>query len=112
MWCVCVCVGGVGGQTLRNVRTTVPRVCVCPYAGLVPGEGETKVAIKTLNETAGQASEEDFFKEAEIMQELDGPYPIVRLLGICTKARPYLMFFCFFLATCSKVSYRCIDLHS
>eukprot|EP00039_Didymoeca_costata_P004846 m.76568 g.76568 ORF g.76568 m.76568 type:complete len:824 (+) comp12564_c0_seq1:193-2664(+) len=64
------------------------------YAGvakdLVPGQKETKVAIKTLADESPEV-EKDFFKEAEIMQAIDGPFKIVRLLGVCTKERPYWM---------------------
>lgn len=57
---------------------------------LVPGESETKVAIKTLADESEEV-EKDFFKEVEIMQAIDGPYKIVRLLGVCTKQKPYWM---------------------
>lgn len=33
----------------------------------------------------------DFFKEVQIMKTINKPRNIVRLLGVCTKAEPYLM---------------------
>jgi insulin receptor len=78
--------------------------------GICPPAAETAVAIKVafpmglqptcltfhiagvqlLSDTSA-VSEEDFFKEADIMKTLDGPHNIVRLLGVCTRERPYLM---------------------
>ena len=37
------------------------------------------------------AAQEEFHKEVSIMQNIDGDHNIVRLLGICTDAAPYLM---------------------
>lgn len=65
------------------------------YAGVATGiliHGiDTKVAIKMLAETDSEEVESDFFKEVDIMKSIDGPYKIVRLLGVCTQERPYLM---------------------
>jgi acetylornithine deacetylase/succinyl-diaminopimelate desuccinylase-like protein len=58
--------------------------------GVIPGETETKVAIKTLQSDSKEV-ESEFFQEVEIMKGLDGPFKIVRLLGVCTKASPLFM---------------------
>lgn len=58
--------------------------------GLVAGQAETCVAVKMLSDTS-PIMEDDFFKEVAIMKALDGPHKIVRLLGICTEERPFLM---------------------
>eukprot|EP00730_Choanoeca_flexa_P007003 TRINITY_DN12265_c0_g2_i9.p1 TRINITY_DN12265_c0_g2~~TRINITY_DN12265_c0_g2_i9.p1 ORF type:complete len:880 (+),score=275.69 TRINITY_DN12265_c0_g2_i9:255-2894(+) len=57
---------------------------------LKPGQGTRRVAVKMLTDSSSDA-QEDFRKEVSIMQNIDGDHNIVRLLGICTEAAPYLM---------------------
>eukprot|EP00045_Choanoeca_perplexa_P011605 m.124044 g.124044 ORF g.124044 m.124044 type:complete len:822 (+) comp15689_c0_seq1:229-2694(+) len=57
---------------------------------LKPGQGKRRVAVKMLQEDSS-AAQEEFHKEVSIMQNIDGDHNIVRLLGICTDAAPYLM---------------------
>ena len=55
--------------------------------GIVKGEEQTRVAVKTMKQGSSQETAEDFRKEMEIMMDFDHPN-IVRLLGICTRDEP------------------------
>ncbi|EGD73670.1 TK protein kinase [Salpingoeca rosetta] len=58
--------------------------------GILKGEKKTRVAVKTLT-SKGSKVEQEFLQEAGIMQNIDGPHQIVRLLGVCTKRKPMYM---------------------
>eukprot|EP00049_Salpingoeca_infusionum_P011470 m.199363 g.199363 ORF g.199363 m.199363 type:complete len:677 (-) comp14939_c0_seq4:264-2294(-) len=58
--------------------------------GLLKGEASSTVAVKMLT-SANRDLESEFLQEAKIMQGLDGPHHIVRLLGVVTKSKPMYM---------------------
>eukprot|EP00055_Hartaetosiga_balthica_P015802 m.96159 g.96159 ORF g.96159 m.96159 type:complete len:597 (+) comp8963_c0_seq3:70-1860(+) len=58
--------------------------------GILKGQEKTTVAIKTLT-SKGNKAKKEFLQEAGIMQQLDGPHNIVRLLGVCTTKAPNYM---------------------
>ena len=66
------------------------KVYVAFARGIVKGEAETRVAVKTLNDPSPAASA-DFLSEVKVMQQIDGSRRVVRLLGVCTKETPMYM---------------------
>eukprot|EP00043_Microstomoeca_roanoka_P006432 m.62656 g.62656 ORF g.62656 m.62656 type:complete len:600 (-) comp13411_c0_seq1:72-1871(-) len=66
------------------------KVFVGTAVGILKGEKQTRVAVKTLT-SKGSKVEQEFLQEAGIMQSIDGPHQIVRLLGVCTKKKPMYM---------------------
>lgn len=66
--------------------------------GLVPGERESRVAVKTLmledddDDDAGkEACRKEFLSEVKIMKAVSTCENVVRLLGVCTEEQPYYM---------------------
>ena len=59
-------------------------------SGIKPGEATTRVAVKMLSEEKEDITNA-FMAEAAIMQAIDGPHNIVRLLGLVTTEAPFLM---------------------
>nr|KAG5703678.1 hypothetical protein BaRGS_002552 [Batillaria attramentaria] len=57
---------------------------------LIPGSGEVKVAIKTVNDNAGFQERMNFLKEATTMKAFDC-YHVVKLLGVVSKGQPALV---------------------
>ena len=56
-------------------------------SGIVPKEGKTRVAVKTLKGGSSVETARDFRKELEIMMDFVHP-KIIKLLGVCTKEEP------------------------
>lgn len=57
---------------------------------LIPGSGDLKVAIKTVNDNAGFQERMNFLKEATTMKAFDC-YHVVKLLGVVSKGQPALV---------------------
>ncbi|XP_072438991.1 insulin-like growth factor 1 receptor [Chiloscyllium punctatum] len=53
-------------------------------------ETQTRVALKTVNETASRRERIEFLKEASVMKAFDC-YHVVRLLGVVSKGQPALV---------------------
>ena len=60
--------------------------------GLVEGDEEVEVAVKTLKEDAGSEVHSDFIEEAELMFRFSHPN-ILKIYGVCMSDFPYLMVF-------------------
>ncbi|XP_078480098.1 insulin-like growth factor 1 receptor isoform X1 [Lampetra fluviatilis] len=58
--------------------------------GIVKGEDETRVAIKTVNETATMRERYEFLNEASVMKSFNCHH-VVRLLGVVSQAQPILV---------------------
>ena len=63
------------------------KVHLAVASGIVPKEGKTRVAVKTLKGGSSVETARDFRKELEIMMDFDHP-KIIKLLGVCTKEEP------------------------
>ena len=61
-------------------------------AGLVDGEDETLVAVKTLKEEASPEGLENFVREAKLMFSFDHPN-IIKIHAVCMADLPYYMIF-------------------
>ncbi|XP_041035673.1 insulin-like growth factor 1 receptor [Carcharodon carcharias] len=57
---------------------------------VVKGEAQTRVALKTVNESASRRERIEFLKEASVMKAFDC-YHVVRLLGVVSKGQPTLV---------------------
>ena len=55
--------------------------------GIVPKEGKTRVAVKTLKGESSVETARGFRKELEIMMDFDHP-KIIKLFGVCTTEEP------------------------
>ena len=60
--------------------------------GLVEGDEEVEVAVKTLKEDAGSEVRSDFIEEAKLMFGFSHPN-ILKIYGVCMSDFPYLMVF-------------------
>uniref|UniRef100_A0A8C5D8C9 Tyrosine-protein kinase receptor n=1 Tax=Gouania willdenowi TaxID=441366 RepID=A0A8C5D8C9_GOUWI len=58
--------------------------------GVVKDEPETRVAIKTVNETASMRERIEFLNEASVMKEFNCHH-VVRLLGVVSQGQPTLV---------------------
>ncbi|XP_057186906.1 insulin-like growth factor 1b receptor [Triplophysa rosa] len=58
--------------------------------GVVKGESETRVAIKTVNESASMNERIEFLNEASVMKEFNCHH-VVRLLGVVSQGQPTLV---------------------
>ncbi|KAM9311927.1 insulin-like growth factor 1 receptor [Gastrophryne carolinensis] len=58
--------------------------------GVVKDEAETRVAIKTVNETASMRERIEFLNEASVMKEFNCHH-VVRLLGVVSQGQPTLV---------------------
>ncbi|XP_023669780.2 insulin-like growth factor 1b receptor [Paramormyrops kingsleyae] len=58
--------------------------------GVVKGEAETRVAIKTVNESASMRERIEFLNEASVMKEFNCHH-VVRLLGVVSQGQPTLV---------------------
>eukprot|EP00729_Bicosta_minor_P014769 gene14769-24481_t len=58
--------------------------------GLVPGEGVTEVAIKTL-QSEEEAADQEFMSEVKVMKAVSKCESIVQLLAVCTDVTPKYM---------------------
>lgn len=54
------------------------------------GEADTRVALKTVNESASRRERVEFLKEASVMKAFDC-YHVVRLLGVVSRGQPTLV---------------------
>ncbi|XP_010789055.1 insulin-like growth factor 1 receptor, partial [Notothenia coriiceps] len=58
--------------------------------GVVKDESETRVAIKTVNESASMRERIEFLNEASVMKEFNCHH-VVRLLGVVSQGQPTLV---------------------
>ncbi|XP_043935737.1 insulin receptor-related protein [Protopterus annectens] len=58
--------------------------------GIVKGEEETRVALKTVNESASKRERIEFLKEASVMKAFNCHH-VVRLLGVVSQGQPTLV---------------------